>query len=155
MSGMSMRDEKNGFTLLELVLVLLIMGLTAGIVLPRVGAGWKRIEDKEFMQEFVQTIKRARLRAMSSGEVSAFRISGQERAYGVEDPPQKPIPPNVDVYADKLEVDPATHDRMILFFPDGSISGNNVEIVFDQHRSFLIEIHPLLGSVQYYAVDPR
>ena len=144
-----------GFSLMELMVVLIILSLTIGMVIPRIGAGWRNMEDREFIQEFVRTLKRARLIAMNSGEIIAFRIRGTERLYDLQDPPRKPIPTNVDVYADKLQVDPETQDHLILFYPDGSLIGNDVEIVFDHQRSFLISINPLFGTVHWARVEPR
>jgi len=144
-----------GFTLVELMVVLIILALTVGTVLPRVGTGWRQMEDRDFLQEFIQTLRRARLRAMNSGEIVAFRIRGAERLYDLQHPPQKPIPENVDIYADHLQKDPETNDNLIMFYPDGSLLGNDVEIVFDKHRSFLIFIHPLFGSVHWSKMEPR
>jgi general secretion pathway protein H len=151
----SSHQRSEGFTLIELIVVLVILALTSGIVLPRVGASWKRLEDREFLQEFVQTLKRARLRAMNSGGIVAFRIRGSERTYDLVLPPGKPIPPNVDIDADSLETDPETRDSLILFFPDGSMSGSDLEITFDQARTFHIAINPLFGTVHVYNVEPR
>jgi general secretion pathway protein H len=147
--------NSRGFTLIELIVILVILGLTIGMVLPRVGASWKRMEDREFLQEFVQTLKRARLRAMNSGNIVAFRIRGSERLYDLMLPPRKPIPSNVDIDADSLETDPETKDSLILFFPDGSMSGSDLEITFDQERSFHISINPLFGTVHVSKVELR
>jgi general secretion pathway protein H len=151
------RDLKKcrGFTLIELILVMVILTLTISMILPRVGAGWKRMEDREFLQEFAQTIRRARLQAMNTGEIRAFRIRGSERLYDLKTPPQKPIPENVDIFADNLEMDPETADRLILFYPDGSLLGNDLEIVFDKSRTFRVSIHPLFGVVQLSRTEKR
>jgi general secretion pathway protein H len=148
----SVHRDSKGFTLIELVVVLVILGLTVGMVLPRVGATWRRMEDREFLQEFVQTLKRARLRAMNSGAIVAFRIRGAERLYDLAFPPQKPIPSNVDIDANFLETDPETKDSLILFFPDGSMSGSDLKITFNQDRSFHIAINPLIGTVHVFEV---
>ena len=151
----SSHERSEGFTLIELIVVLVILALTIGIVLPRVGASWKRMEDREFLQEFVQTLKRARLRAVNSGSVVAFRIRGAERTYDLALPPRKPIPQNVDIDANFLETDPETKDKLILFFPDGSMSGSDLELTFDQDRVFHIAINPLFGTVHVYKVESR
>lgn len=143
-----------GFTLVELVVVLVILAVTLGLVMPRVGGGWRRMEEREFLQEFIQTLRSARLRAMNTGNVTIFRIRGSERLYGLGYPPEKPIPPNVDLYAERLEQDPFTLDHIILFYPDGSLSGSDLQIVFDQQRSFFISIHPLFGTVRVTRTEP-
>ncbi len=92
----------RGFTLVEVVLVLIIISLVIAVVLPRIGAGWRRMEDREFLQDFVQTIKRGRLIAMNSGQLTAFRIRPSERLYDIGDPPGRRIPDHVDIYSDHL-----------------------------------------------------
>ncbi len=152
----SFEDAKSyGFTLMELMVVLIIMAVSAGVILPRVGSGLRNMEDREFLQLFVQTIKRARLIAMNSGEIVAFRIRSSERLYDIVNPPQLPIPENVDIYADNLEQDPETGDHLIIFYPDGSLVGNDLEMVFDKGRTFRIAIHPLFGTVQTSMAQPR
>lgn len=148
-------DLRNcrGFTLIELIVVMVIISLTAGIVLPRVGASWRRAEDREFLQELVQTLKRARLQAMNAGTLVAFRIRGAERTYGLTLPPTNRIPDNVDIDAVDLEIDPQTHDALIVFFPDGSMSGSDIKVTFDQNRSFDIAINPLFGTVRVYRAE--
>jgi hypothetical protein len=135
------------------MLVLFIMAVCLGFIVPRIGAGWKTMGDREFLQEFIGTLKRARLRAMSAGEVVAFRIRGSERTYDLVVPPQQPIPENVDIYADHLEEDPWTRDSVILFYPDGSATAGDLEIKFDHQRAFHISVHPLFGTVRYFKVD--
>ncbi len=144
-----------GFTMVELVVVLVIISMVAAVVVPRIGAGWRRMEDREFLQEFVHTLKRGRLIAMNSGEMVAFRIRPSERLFGIENPLSRPIPDHVDIYADHLERDPQTQDHLVVFYPDGSLSGGDIEVVFDRERAFLISIHPLVGSIRVNAVERR
>lgn len=141
-------SNSHGFTLMEVVLVLIILGLTASLVIPRVGAGWKRMEDREFLQEFTQALRSSRLYAMNSNQVVAFRLNGEERAYGMGRPLPKKIPQNVDIFADGLDRDPESGDFLILFYPDGSMTGTDLEIVFDGERIFRLHIHPVFGTVE-------
>lgn len=130
----------------------MILAITAGVVIPRIGAGLRRTGDREFLQSLCQTIRKARLQAMSSGKIVDFRIRSASRRYGLQLPPEKPIPSNVDIYADHLEVDPQTQDHMIVFYPDGSLIGDSMEVVFDKARAFRISINPLLGTVRWSIV---
>jgi general secretion pathway protein H len=131
-------------------MVLLIVSLVMGTVLPRIGAGWKNLEEREFVQDFARTITRARLQAMNTGNIAVFRIrGGGERVYGLDNPPEQPIPPNVDVYSDDLEEDPDTGDHIIVFYPDGSPSGGEIDVIFDKERTFYLSVHPLTGAVTW------
>jgi prepilin-type N-terminal cleavage/methylation domain-containing protein len=150
----SSHKSSFGFTLMELLIVLILLSLTLGTVIPRIGAGWGRLEERQFLQEYVRTLRSARLRAMNSGKIVSFRIRSAERVYGLDDPPDRPIPENADIYADDLEQDPETNDYLILFHTDGSHSAKGeMEIVFDKERSYLISIHPLFGNVQWARKD--
>jgi len=108
------------------------------------------MEEREFLQEFVETLKSARLRAMNSGGIVTFRIRDSERAYDIDVPPRKPIPFNVDIYAFHLDQDPETGDHVILFYPDGSMAGSDIEITFDQRRSYRVTINPIFGTVRWF-----
>jgi len=99
------KGRSFGFTLIEMVVVVLIISVTTALVAPRVGSSWKRIEDSDFLQEFTETIRRTRLAAMNSGRPVAFRLNGAERIYDFANPPQKPIPLNVQVFSEHLEKD--------------------------------------------------
>jgi general secretion pathway protein H len=141
-------QHPQGFTLLEVIIVLIILTFAISMVVPRIGAGWKRMEEREFVQNLLHTLKRGRVRALSSGEITLFRIRGAERVYGLDLPPSQFIPENVDVYADNLEKDMRTGDRIISFYPDGSISGSDIKIVFNQQRAYLILINPIAGTIR-------
>jgi general secretion pathway protein H len=147
-AGLPGAHPQTGFTLLEVIIVLIILTFAIGMVVPRIGAGWKRMEEREFVQDLLQTLKRGRVRALSSGEITFFRIRGAERAYGLELPPRQMIPENVDVFADNLEKDLRTGDRIISFYPDGSIAGSDIKVVFDRQRAYLILINPIAGTIR-------
>ncbi len=147
--GSGMLGKSDGFTLLELVVVLLIMALVIGTSMPRISAGWRHLEEREFMQEFSRTVRRARLQAMEEGGVAVFRIRPKDRTYGLENPPESPIPANVDIYSDQLREDSATGDGILIFYPDGSPSASEIDVTFDHDRVFYLNIHPLTGTVAW------
>ena len=57
-SGFRHLSSATGFTLVELIVVLVIIALTVAVVVPRVGSNWKKIEDSAFLQEFTETTKK-------------------------------------------------------------------------------------------------
>lgn len=141
------RDAVRGFTLVELIVVLVVISLTLAITVPRIGSNWKQVEDGDFLQEFTAAITRTRLWAMNCGHPVAFRLNGVTRLYGFETPPENPIPLNVEVFSEHLQQDPRTGDFVIIFQPDGSLIGNDIEVVFDEQRRYHLYINPLFGSV--------
>jgi prepilin-type N-terminal cleavage/methylation domain-containing protein len=137
----------RGFTLIEMIVVLVIIAVTLAVVVPRVGSNWKQIEDSDFLQQFTESIDRSRLFAMNCGHPIAFRLNGATRVYGSENPPRQSIPLNAEIFSENLQKEPETGDFLIIFHPDGSLVGNDFEVVFDHERTYHIYIHPLFGTV--------
>lgn len=137
----------RGFTLVELLVVMLIITVVIALVIPQVGSGWKQLQDSDFLQQFTGAIQRARLLAMNTGLPVSFRLNGTTRLYGSENPPTHPIPLNVEIFAKHLDQDPNTGDFIITFYPDGSLVGDNLQVVFNHQRTYDILINPLFGTV--------
>ncbi len=154
-SNFKHRKRESGFTLIEMIVVLLIIASTIALVFPRMGSSWKRIEDSDFLQEFTETIKRARLLAISSGRPAAFRINGHSRVFDLANPPRRPIPLNVEIFSERLEKEPGTGDFLITFYPDGSLTGDDIDVVFDHERTFRVALHPLFGTVSVSRLERR
>ncbi|MCL5406790.1 MAG: type II secretion system GspH family protein [Deltaproteobacteria bacterium] len=144
----NLSSPARGFTLIELLVVMMIITLVIAVVIPKVGSNWKQIQDSDFLQQFTEAIERARLLAMNSGLPVSFRLNGISRVYGCENPPDQPIPLNVEIYAKHLEQDPKTGDFIITFYPDGSFVGDNLQVVFGNSRTYDVHINPLFGTVR-------
>lgn len=140
-------DSKRGFTLMELIIVLAIAGLAVGLLVPRVGAGWNKMRDREFLSGFAGDMRSARLEAIRTGGTVFFRINGAEKLYGYETPIGKNIPGNVDIFAEGLEQDRDTGDFLVTFHGDGSVKGSSMDVVFDGERYYEIFVDPLAGSI--------
>ena len=141
------RISARGFTLLEMIVVLAIISITIAVVVTRVGPNWKQLDDRDFLQQFTEALTRSRLIAMNYGRPIVFRLNGNSRVYGFENPPRRPIPLNAEVFSENLEKDPDSGDFFIIFHPDGSLVGNDFEVTFDHERTYHIYIHPLFGTV--------
>ncbi len=139
----------GGFTLIELMIVLVLITLTTALIIPRVGAGWKRMGERELLQVFIRTLRKARLTAMDQGKVVTFRIHGEQRTFGLDNQTQHKIPKNVSIFAENMEVDLETGDHYVSFYPDGSQTGAKIQIVFNNKTSYRITLHPLFGTVRW------
>ena len=136
-----------GFTLIEMIVVLVVISITLAVVVPRVGSNWKQIEDSDFLQQFTESVERSRLFAMNCGRPIGFRLNGATRVYGSDNPPRQPIPLNAEIFSENLQKEPETGDFLIVFHPDGSLVGNDFEVVFDHERTYHIFINPLFGNL--------
>ena len=136
-----------GFTLIEMIVVLVVISVTLAVVVPRVGSNWKQIEDSDFLQQFTESVERSRLFAMNCGRPIAFRLNGATRVYGSDNPPRQPIPLNAEIFSENIQKESEPGDFLIVFHPDGSLVGNDFEVVFDHERTYHIFINPLFGNL--------
>ena len=141
---------RQGFTLLELMIVLIIITLAVAMVIPRIGAGGKRFRERRFLHQFILTLKRGRLKAVYEGRIITFRISRNMRAYRLDHGPWIHIPKDVAIFSRGLEIDPDTGDYLIIFYSDGSQSEAEIQIVFDQKKTYYVALHPFLGTLRCF-----
>lgn len=59
------RIEQRGFTILEIVVVVALMGLIAAIAGPRIGSGLKGTENRTSIRKFAAALRAARMTAVS------------------------------------------------------------------------------------------
>jgi general secretion pathway protein H len=132
----------------ELIIVLVVAGLLIGLVAPRLGSGFRKFKEREFLQEFAAALKETRHRAMRSGRAEVFRIIPAERRYGSE-PVWRSIPGNVEVRAEHLARDGRTGDFAVTFQADGSNPGESIQLIFDDARSVTLRVDGLFGNMTW------
>lgn len=133
--------------MMELLVVLLIGSLAVGLLGPRIGAGYSRMQDRTFLGDFVREIKHGRLRAMETGSIVEFRLRGAERVFGNTLPLTRKIPENVDIFVDDIREDEETGDSIIICWPDGGVDEVELDIIFDDDRKYVLSTDPVLGFV--------
>nr|HDM99779.1 prepilin-type N-terminal cleavage/methylation domain-containing protein [Deltaproteobacteria bacterium] len=76
--------RSKGFTLVELLVVLVLIGIFSSLVFVSVVGGILRSEENRFIQSFTQTLIRARSASLGRGEAVRFFIDGESRTFCVE-----------------------------------------------------------------------
>ncbi|RPI50198.1 MAG: prepilin-type N-terminal cleavage/methylation domain-containing protein, partial [Deltaproteobacteria bacterium] len=77
-------NRSKGFTLVELLVVLILIGIFSSLVFVAVASGILRSEENRFIQSFSQTLVRARSASLGRGEAVRFFIDGESRAFCIE-----------------------------------------------------------------------
>lgn len=148
-------SSRSGFTLLELVIVMLIMGIAAGITSVIVGKKSGGAEIKKAAREISATLRFARSRAISEKKAYFFIVSNTTMTYGLY---VNSISKDADVTNLRLEKDlpkdlrRITYDKtmpnlfQIEFTPQGGSSAGVIEIMNDS-RKYVISVSRLTGRV--------
>ncbi|MDY6908836.1 MAG: GspH/FimT family pseudopilin [Thermodesulfobacteriota bacterium] len=145
--------SEKGFTLLELLVVLVILSLTGSLVFMHVGRGLSGREDRRFVQEFLELARAARRAAVGRGEPTALYISQDERRCWVGGRKGSvAIPEAMLIEGEGIAA--AGGDRhAIVFYPDGSSSGGRLVFSIGDRRPHTIRIDMITGLAEVVNAD--
>lgn len=148
---MTLRAGKGngGFSLLELILVLLLIGASMMIVLPNIQKG---LEDREVRLSALGLAAAARdlrSRALADGEAQQLEINLAENIYRVARVRQVQLPQEVRFVGidggETLDRD----SKRFYFFPNGSSLGGEIILADSQKSiSYLVRLEALTGRIE-------
>jgi len=146
------RRTTRGFTFIELMVVLAIIGLAAAVVVPAIDAGMDSREVRRATRQIAATMHHLRSEALATGKVRRLRINASENAIETDDKGRwaaltdRAIIERIDggVMAGDGSVD-------ILFYANGATSGADMVIASRRDRAsnrIRLLLDPLVGSVR-------
>jgi general secretion pathway protein H len=141
--------SNRGFSLFELVLVLLLLGVSLAVVLPNLNRGLQDREVRSSALGLAAAARELRSRALADGVPQRLVLNLPENSYLVARSAEVRLPPEIKfVSVDGGES--AERDlKHFYFFPNGSILGGEIVIGDSaQSISYLIRLDALTGRVQ-------
>ncbi|GAA3550294.1 GspH/FimT family protein [Zobellella aerophila] len=139
---------KPGFTLLELLVVLVIAMLALTVVAPRFSALLPGVELKTYSQQTAALLRLARSQAIGRGEEVALTFDGETRETRMSDGVY-PWPENIQLQLPTAGPPRGPQEKKMIFYPDGSASGGMIT-VSSSSRQYLIEVNWLTGRVSIH-----
>lgn len=127
--GQAPSSRTHGFTLLEMLIVLAILGLTIGLVAVRGPARSPSLDLRVGVDQVARALRVARSQAIVTNRDVAFTLDLARRAFRVGDGAWQALPPFIE-----LGITAATGPRdtsaegSISFAPDGSASGGRLRL---------------------------
>jgi len=147
-SGTEAPGKAAGFTLLELLVVLAVAGLLAGIVLPRLVVPDVARAEAEAARDLAAALVRARSAAVFRSREVALVIDLRERRYWVEGGSARPLPAGLDIVLDTtLEEAENAQRGAIRFYPDGSATGGRITLGGQGGTRQVVRVNWLTGRV--------
>jgi Tfp pilus assembly protein FimT len=142
----SSRNE-SGFTLLEVIIVLLLSLLILGIVMVSFAGLLSSAKLQATVREFSATLRQARDLAKIHGEQQGWTVDLDSGEYGIEGRKVKKIPSNLDFkIVDSVNGEIRSGQYRLVFEPNGGMEGATFQLS-DKKKVFGIELDPLLGAV--------
>jgi len=144
--------KNHGFTLIELIVVLVIIGIVAGVAIPRFTGSFDSIKFGKTMSDVVFFIRGSRNRAMSTGKIANVIFDLHRGFCWNDDKKILRLPEEVEMFTDNIDArDEQT--RTFSFYPNGMASEEKLGFVCDNMVAVL-HIEPL-GGTAYYKLDEK
>ncbi|MEW6601424.1 MAG: prepilin-type N-terminal cleavage/methylation domain-containing protein [Nitrospirota bacterium] len=142
-----------GFTLVEVIIVLFIIGIASGLVGVWINRGSGGLEIRKFTKNISATLRYARTRSVSEKKIYCFVIDKEEQKYRLyaEAPDytkvdlvgENPIPEELQMSVRGSDEDAPN----VEFFPRGNSSGGVIEILREDGTGYFITINRITGRV--------
>jgi len=143
-------SDRRGFTLLELIVVMVLMALGVSLITTSLGRGIGRRRPKAFVQQFVSLCRQARSQALSTARPVLLTIDGDARCCWLD--ARKPglkIPDIIRIEVeDRVSSYQAEAGYQVVFFPDGSSTGDRLFFSVDGQPMAFLHLDPLTGFIQ-------
>ena len=162
------QSGRAGFTLIELIIVLVIIGIASGIVGIMIGRGSEGLEMKTVTKEISSVLRYARNHSVSEKRIYCLVINKDEgavRLYAHEvetgngegnegDNEEEEMLPVIDrpLPADLLiSIDDDDSDVLYMeFFPQGNSSGGTIKLENESGLNFFIDVNRITGKVEVF-----
>ena len=151
-SGAKASGEAPGFTLIELVIVLVIVGLGAALVAPAIDSGMRMREVRSGVRALASSFRQLQSEAIRTGDPQTLLIDPVENILAVEGTERSLSLGDVVRLEEfsQVIVDGAGVAR-VRFFPNGSNTGVSV-LVSDgegsENLGYFVRLDPLIGTVE-------
>lgn len=145
--------RQSGFTLLELLFVLVIVGLSGSLVIGNVGRLAGRSSEMSQLDNVVRELKRTRVQAILSGQPHRVELQYATGTLVPAMPGQKPLslPARFTLQANDLDGMPLD-SQSIVFYPDGSATQALFQLTTPNYGSYEIRVHGLSGRIESHPV---
>lgn len=137
--------REAGFTLLELLIVLAIMGVVIGVVVTRGPIRSQALQTRAAAGALAQTFRGARAQAIARSQTVTVAINPARRSFAADQGPIRVL--NAAVALEPGTVRGPNNTGLVRFSPDGSASGGGV-ILGDGKRRTQIDVEWLTGRVR-------
>jgi general secretion pathway protein H len=142
-----MKSNSDGFTLLELIVVLVIIAICGSLVFVNVGKSIATRKNKDFAYEMISFCRTARRLSIDRGMPVAFYISSDERRCWIDNTgAQIAVPEEMLIEGEGVSAfDNGVYG--ISFYPDGSASGGQLTLSVGGNIVCTVKVDLITGTI--------
>jgi general secretion pathway protein H len=141
-------SRANGFTLLEMLAVILLVGIAAAAVSISVTQGLASARVRAASSEVAGALRAVRAQAIVRGQDQNFDVDTQANSYRNVKQQDVRLPKGMRVSITSAKEDqPNDHTGRIRFFPDGSSTGGRITLQSGK-REWHVNVSWLTGQVR-------
>ncbi len=139
---------EKGFSLIELLLVLMILGLSGLIVLPSIERGLRQRELRQSVLEFAAAARHLRSQAVYEGVPQSLLLDLTQNSYHTPQRAEIRLSPNIRISTVEGGQSSEVGLRQFLFFPNGSNLGGEISFSsVHESSAYFVRLEPLTGRV--------
>ena len=152
LSGSGRRSAAKGFTLIEIIIVLFIIGLATGIAGIMISRNSSSLELRTFTRDISSVLRYARNSAVSEKNIYCLSFDHEKNMitlysettdYKIIDLVlSRELPDGIE-----LLIGDGEEDSHLEFMPQGNSSGGTIEIRDEEGRSYYIEVNRITGKI--------
>lgn len=145
------RQPELGFTLLEMLVVILIIAVGFSVLAYGVSQGLEKSRERQAKMDLAIALREVRNQAIVSSQTTLLRFDLLRNSYQIPGRPEYSLPSGMT-----MRLTTATnllpHGEAIAFYPNGSSSGGNIVLVKGV-RAWRIDVAWLTGRVSWTELE--
>jgi general secretion pathway protein H len=148
------RCGQLGFTLLELLVAISIVGLLLAVAVPASSRFYDSIQYRQAVRDVVTTLASARYQAINSGRAQDVAVDPVARIIRFNDRSRQ-LPEGFKIAVHTAREVNREREGVIRFYPEGGSSGGGIDLEGPGGRGVRISVDWLMGRVSQdtYAVN--
>jgi general secretion pathway protein H len=146
----SRTGKNDGFTLLELMVVLALLTLLIGLVLPGLLKSYQREQERSKIRKFLTLLRSARSEAVTRHQRVRLAVDLDTGHYNLIGFTGKGVLNDLRLVDPHLVWDDMDQRRgYIIFYPDGSSSGAKLVIISPNGRRYFVKVDTISGKTSF------
>lgn len=151
--GSTVRHNQRGFTLVELMVVMVIIALVMGLVATSLSRSVSSAEARAATRKLVANLRYTRTKAIVDKQEKTFSVDVENRSYMAPGRKQVTLPKGIELTLTTARSEMTSENvGGIRFFPDGGSTGGHIEM-YVNGREYRVDVAWLTGEATLQRVE--